>query len=87
MAIVSPLDLKYWFVDMFAGDSRIFVAISVMIIMGAAAYFRMPNIVAVMGVFLFAIFLLPYGITEVLVIVIIVILAIGIATLLNKFIR
>jgi hypothetical protein len=55
MAFVNPLDLQYLFVTLFAGNFAIAMAIMLIALGTAAAYFRMPNIVVLA---LFTVFLL-----------------------------
>lgn len=50
----EPLQLQTWIVNVFAGDSTYFAAISLMVITSLAAYFRMTGIgmFFMIGVFL-----------------------------------
>lgn len=44
MTIHQPLDLEYWFVNVFAGSFDIFLFLLVILIAGLAAKFRMSNL-------------------------------------------
>jgi len=72
----APFDLSYYIATLFAGDGRIFLAVAMIAILLMAAYFRMSNIVAISGLALFAFLMMPYGYTETLGLVIMIILAI-----------
>jgi len=55
---IQPLELKKIIVNIFAGNPDIFLAISLMVIMGMSAYFRM-SVVAMF--FMLGIFLLLFS--------------------------
>ena len=59
MAYHSPFDLYYWFVNVFAGNELIFIAIAFLVMAMIAGMFRMPTIIFGM---LFAAFVLMIGI-------------------------
>lgn len=56
----SPFDLAYWFVNVFAGNMIIFLAIAFAVIAGMSAMFRMPNVIT--GLF-FLLFLIMLSVT------------------------
>ena len=60
MTLKSPLDLEYWFVNVFSGNWEIFIFISVIAIMALAARFRMPDKIAIIMLALFVIMLSQY---------------------------
>lgn len=53
MAFVEPLELQTILINIFAGDFRIFTAISLLAITGLAGYFRMTGIVLMFMIGLF----------------------------------
>lgn len=75
MAIHLPFDFEY-FIPLFAGNTTIFVALAILGILGLAAYLRMTNLIAIIGVAIFGILLVTYGITENIFILIVIILVI-----------
>jgi len=52
---IEPLDLKTLLVNTFSGSMEIFTFISIIVIAGLAAYFRMKNEVALLMILLFGI--------------------------------
>ena len=52
---INPFDLKYIFVNTFAGSYAIFGFVSLIFIGAMAAYFRMPNIITLAMLALFII--------------------------------
>lgn len=72
MAIHLPFDFEY-FIPLFAGNTTIFAAIAILGILALAAYFRMTNMIAIMGVAIFGILLMTYGITENLFLLIVIV--------------
>lgn len=44
MTWIEPLELKTWIVSVFSGTPEIFTAISILVIMGFAGYFRLQGI-------------------------------------------
>lgn len=57
--IHEPLDLQYWFVNVFSGNWTIFIFVFSILIAGLAAKFRMNNASFGFTMFLFAILLSP----------------------------
>lgn len=55
MAIHEPLDLQYWFINVFSGSLEIFFMVAFVAIAGLAAYFRMSTIAFLMLYSLFII--------------------------------
>lgn len=55
MAFVNPLDLQTILVSTLAGSTAIFTFLAVIVLMSAAAYFKMPNTLAITMLFLFGI--------------------------------
>ncbi len=45
MALIEPLNLQDWFINIFSGNVVIFVFVSVIVMSMMAAAFKMPNIV------------------------------------------
>ncbi|GAG17830.1 unnamed protein product [marine sediment metagenome] len=78
---IEPLDLQCWLVNTFAGTMDTFIFISMIVIAGIGAYFRMINATLLIMFALFAIvmanFAQGYLFLVVLVIGLIVSLAIG----------
>ena len=60
MAFHSPFDLYYWFVQTFAGNMTIFLAISFILIASMTAMFRMTGSIAGIMFGLFVILLAAY---------------------------
>ena len=72
MAFVKPFDFYTWWVNTFAGDMQIFLAIAFLVMAGLAGYFRMATLTFGMLFALFVIILAPYvGGIYVLVIIIV----------------
>jgi hypothetical protein len=59
MAFHQPFDLYYWFVNVFAGNLTLFLAMAFFVIASLTAMFRMPTIIV--GMF-FALFILMLSI-------------------------
>lgn len=60
MTFIEPLNLQYILVNTFAGSMNIFIFIAVIVIAALAGKFRMPNIIFLVSIGLFAIFLSSY---------------------------
>lgn len=77
MAWHPPFDLYHWFVNVFAGDINVFLAVSFIVIAALAGMFRMAGTVvgAVFG--LFVILLSVYMGSITLLVVVIVALILG----------
>jgi len=58
--MIEPLDLKTILVNTLSGNIAIFGFISFIFIAGMAAYFKMPNIIAMAMFLLFIVLLGPY---------------------------
>lgn len=54
MVFHQPLELKYWLVNTLSGSAEIFIFVSMIAIASLAAYFRMPNSIALMMIVIFA---------------------------------
>ena len=74
MTLKEPLDLEYWFVNVFSGNWDIFSFIGVLLITSMAAYFKMNAVVYAMFLAMFAL-LLAYSGTDALLIILILVLA------------
>lgn len=75
MVFHLPLDLQYWFVSVFAGSIDLFVILAILGIFMLGAIFRMPYLVILSGIFLFALMISTAG-TEMFVIFCIILLGI-----------
>jgi len=53
MSIKMPFNLEHWFMNVFAGSTEAFLAISFLVIAAMAAAFRMPNIITGLSFLLF----------------------------------
>lgn len=85
MAFHQPFDLYYWFVNVFAGNELIFLAISFMFIAAMAGMFRMPTIIV--G-FFFSLFIITLAvITGNLYAVILVLIAVVLAFIFARFVK
>ena len=73
MTFYLPFDFDYWFLSAFAGSAALFIYIAFIVIMLAAAYFRMPSIVAIMGMITLGFMAYGTGVTETFVIFMIII--------------
>jgi len=60
MAFVEPFDFYTWWVNTFAGDMQIFLAICFIFLAGLAGYFRMAPLAFGMLFALFVIILAPF---------------------------
>lgn len=58
MAWIEPLELKTWFVNVLSGNTLIFTAIALLVMVGLAAYFRMS---AYVMFFMMALFFLMFS--------------------------
>lgn len=56
MVLQEPLDLQYWFINVFSGSMEIFSIVGFIAIAGLAAYFRMNTIAFLMLYLLFVLF-------------------------------
>lgn len=54
MVFHEPLELRYWLINTLSGNTIIFTFISLIAIASLAAYFRMPNMIALMMIVIFA---------------------------------
>lgn len=58
MTFIEPLSLETWIVSVFSGTPEIFTALSLLVIMGIAGYFRMKGgtmfLMVVIFLFMFA---------------------------------
>lgn len=71
LAYIQPFDLKTIFVDLFAGDTTLFVFVAALLMSGLAARFRMPSPVFLVLLALFGIILSSVTTTLYAVVVII----------------
>ncbi len=55
MALILPLNLEQWFINVFSGNVVIFVFVSVIVMSMMAAALKMPNIVFAVLLGLFAV--------------------------------
>lgn len=62
MVFVLPFDLEYWLINVLAGNAAIFIALGLIVIAGLAAYFKMPNSVFLMSIFLFTLLMGQYAV-------------------------
>lgn len=60
MVFVPPLDLQTWFITTFAGNLKIAIGILFVLVMGMAAYFRMPTSLTLVSFSLLAIVMGTY---------------------------
>lgn len=60
MPIIQPFDLERIFVVILSGDPTIFAFLSVIFISGLAAYFKMPNTIALAFLALFGVVMAAY---------------------------
>lgn len=85
MAWHSPFDLYYWFVNVFAGNMTIFLAIAFIVIASMAAMFRMPAMIV--GLF-FSMFIIMLSVsTGNLVILVLVIIGLIIGWSLSRLMK
>ena len=61
MTFIQPLDLQLLFVNTFAGSIEVFMIIAFLAVMALAAFFRMPNILALTLVGLFGVMMAAYS--------------------------
>ena len=81
----SPGDLQYWFLNVFAGDITIFLAIAFIFIAAMTAMFRMPTIITGLMFALFVIMLSVY--TGSLAILVLVVLGLIIGWSLTRLLK
>lgn len=67
MVIHEPLDLQYWFVTTLSGSYAIFWFLSLIVIAGAAASFKMNNIAFGIMLALFSVLMAAFGATWMLI--------------------
>ena len=60
-AFHEPLELQYWFVNVFSGNWTIFIFVSMFAISAICAMFRMPNSTYIIMLLLFAGILITSG--------------------------
>ena len=77
MAFHSPLDLQYWFLQVFAGTTEIFMAISFLAIGILSGKFGFPNVVTFSMFAMFILMLFAYSTGLPIIMVIILGLVIG----------
>lgn len=65
--IHQPLDLEYWFVNIFSGNMEIFTVMSLFIITALSGFFKMSNITYGMMLTLFAVILAANGFNSILI--------------------
>lgn len=53
MAFIQPLELETWIMNIFSGNSNIFLAIALIVILSLAAFFRMNGIIVIFMIGLF----------------------------------
>ena len=70
MALHEPLDLEYWFVNVFSGSIEIFALISILAITWACSYFRMQMSAFAIMIILYAGILMAYGVDWLLILLI-----------------
>jgi hypothetical protein len=85
MAYHQPFDLYYWFVNVFAGNITMFLAIAFFVIASLTAMFRMPTIIV--GVF-FALFIIMLSvITGTLNILVLLIIGLIVGWVFTRFLK
>lgn len=57
---IMPLDLQKIFINTFSGNTLLFAFISVIMIAGMAAYFRMNNLITLVMIGIFIIMFAPF---------------------------
>lgn len=60
-SLIAPLDLKTLFINVFAGNTVLFVGIALLVIAALSAKFRMPAILFGMVLSLFAVSMMPWA--------------------------
>lgn len=60
MVFREPLELQYWLMNVFSGNSEIFFFLATILISGMAARFRMNNFVFLLSIGLFAVLMANY---------------------------
>lgn len=61
MALVAPLNLEYWLVNVFSGSWPIFIAVIFFATVILAARFKMSNMTLIFVMALFAILMSPFA--------------------------
>lgn len=77
MAIHSPFDLEYWFLQVFAGTTEIFMAIAFLAIALVSGRLGLPNVVTFTGFAIFIMMLPAYALGLPILAVLVIGLIIG----------
>lgn len=72
MAIHEPLDLEYWFVNVFSGSMTIFSVVSLFAISVMAGYFKMNAITYGIFMLMFGLILASQGFNGILILFILI---------------
>jgi len=87
MALIPPFEMQTWIVNVFSGSPEIFFGISLIAIVGMAAYFKMTNLTMFFMVGLFTLMFQEYitpGITTLFIVIFALIVGLSVNKIANR---